>query len=104
MTFSKKDIKSIGNERDSEEKNYPKTYERTEENQNETEEKLLVSSRDMNIHSFVRSQIENAILVENIGTEMTYSISNKPEHTKNYESFFHNIEKIEDSLGTINSH
>ena len=55
--------------------------------------KTLLSAQDKNINEFVKKQIENAILVENIGTEMTFSISNKPEHTKNYEAFFRSIEK-----------
>ena len=54
---------------------------------------------DKKIHDFVKNKINNAILVENVGTEMTYSISNKKEHTKNYESFFHEIEKNMNDLG-----
>ena len=54
---------------------------------------------DKKIHDFVKNKISNAILVENVGTEMTYSISNKIEHTKNYESFFHEIEKNMSDLG-----
>ena len=54
---------------------------------------------DKKIDEFIKSKINNAMLVENIGTEMTYSISNKTEHTKNYENFFHQIEENMDNLG-----
>lgn len=54
---------------------------------------------DKKIDEFIKEKISNAMLVENIGTEMTYSISNKTEHTKNYENFFHDIEKNMESLG-----
>jgi ATP-binding cassette subfamily A (ABC1) protein 1 len=59
----------------------------------------LKSDQDKEIHSFVTSRIENAILVENVGTEMTYSISNKPEYTKSYETYFNQFEKNMSRLG-----
>ena len=52
----------------------------------------LTNQHDIQIHQFIKSHIANATLVENIGLEMTYSISNKIEFTKNYENFFHEIE------------
>ena len=61
--------------------------------------KTLISVQDKRIHEFVKSRIENAILVENIGTEMTFSISNKVDYTRNYEKFFHQAEMNMDSLG-----
>lgn len=45
----------------------------------------LVTEQDKNINEFIKSKIPNAILVENIGSEITYSISNRVEYTKNYE-------------------
>ena len=61
--------------------------------------KSLVKSQDIQIHNFIKQRINNATLVENIGLEMTYSISNKVEFTKNYESFFQEIEMNMDNLG-----
>lgn len=67
-------------------------------------EKIISMESKMNLQEkkilyFVKERINNAILVENIGTEMTFSISNNPEYTKNYESFFEQIEKNKDILG-----
>ena len=59
----------------------------------------LQSLQDKKIHEFIKREINNAILVENIGTEMTYSISNKIEDTKNYENFFHKLENNMNNLG-----
>jgi len=88
---------SVGEEDGDEE-----TLESFEKSQKKNEEnalKTLVTSQDMRIHEFVKNEIENSILIENIGTEMTYSISNKIEYTKNYENFFQRIENKMDSLG-----
>lgn len=52
----------------------------------------LSSQQDIRINQFIKSKIPSALLVENIGTEMTYSISNKPEHTKHYEKIFNSLE------------
>lgn len=52
----------------------------------------LSTAQDIQINSFIKSKIPSALLVENIGTEMTYSISNKPEHTRNYEKIFNSLE------------
>nr|QNH67855.1 ATP-binding cassette transporter subfamily A member 1-like protein X1 [Brachionus rotundiformis] len=66
-------------------------------------EKILLRSlettQDINLTEFVKSRIHNAILVENIGSEMTFSISNKSEFTKNYEKFFQQVESNMDTLG-----
>jgi hypothetical protein len=78
------------------------SLESFENNQKINEEnalKTLVTLQDKRIHEFVKKEIENAILIENIGTEQTYSISNKIEYTKNYESFFHKIETNMNYLG-----
>lgn len=76
-----------------------------EELKRKNEEMLLQalsSEKDKAIHEFVTEHIPNATLVENIGAEMTYSISNKPEFTRSYEKVFRQIEKNMDSIG-INS-
>lgn len=68
----------------------------------EKEEKLINSLQtvqDTNLCRFVKNRIQNAILVENIGSEMTFSISNKPEYTKTYEKFFQQVESNMDTLG-----
>lgn len=73
-----------------------------EDNQLKNEQavlKTLQSKQDKSINDFIKSRIENAILVENIGQEMTYSISNKQEFTKNYEKFFSQIEINMNRLG-----
>ena len=61
--------------------------------------RTLVSEQDKSIHQFVKREIDNAILVENIGTEMTYSISNKLDYTKDYERFFGKLENNMNKLG-----
>ncbi|RNA31837.1 ATP-binding cassette sub-family A member 1, partial [Brachionus plicatilis] len=73
-----------------------------EREQLEKEEKLVNSldkAQDIGLCKFVKDRIENAILVENIGSEMTFSISNRPEFTKNYEKFFQQVESNMDHLG-----
>lgn len=59
----------------------------------------LVSEQDTQLHAFITQRIKKAILVENIGSEMTYSISNNPEYTKDYESFFRELEQNMDRFG-----
>lgn len=59
----------------------------------------LKTQTDLNIHEFVKQRFSNASLVENIGTEMTYAISNKKEFTKDYEDYFSQIEANMDRLG-----
>ena len=71
------------------------------EDQDEKALESLFTLRDKNIHLFIKSRIKNAILVENIGSEMTYSISNKEDYTKTYESFFQQIEQNKDNLGNL---
>ncbi len=58
----------------------------------------LRTAEDIKIHEFIMKRIDNALLTENIGCEMTYSISNKPEYTRNYETFFHDFETHMDDL------
>ena len=55
--------------------------------------KIMQDPQDLKINEFVKSRFTNAFLVENIGTEMTYSISNRVEHTKNYEKYFFQLER-----------
>jgi hypothetical protein len=59
----------------------------------------LSSHQDLMLNEFIKKRIPNAILIENIGTEMTYSISNKLEYTRVYESFFHDLEMNMEHLG-----
>jgi len=76
--------------------------ENREESQRLNEEtlvKTMSDPQDMKIHEFVKSRFTNAFLVENIGTEMTYSISNKVEFTKKYEKYFLELERSLNSLG-----
>jgi hypothetical protein len=63
--------------------------------------RTLVSEQDKSIHLFIKREIDNAILVENIGTEMTYSISNKLDYTKDYERFFSKLENNMNNLGML---
>ena len=63
--------------------------------------RTLVSEQDKSIHQFIKREIDNAILVENIGTEMTYSISNKLDYTKDYERFFSKLENNMNNLGML---
>nr|APD26544.1 ATP-binding cassette transporter subfamily A member 1-like X1 protein [Brachionus koreanus] len=68
----------------------------------EKEEKLINSLetvQDTNLCRFVKNRIQNAILIENIGSEMTFSISNKSEFTKTYENFFQQVESNMKTLG-----
>lgn len=76
-----------------------------EKSQLKNEQNLLASlstQQDIQINAFIKSKIPSAILVENIGTEMTYSISNKPEFTKHYEKIFSSLESAMPRL-TIDS-
>ena len=75
------------------------SFEETQKKNEQNALKTLITLQDKRIHEFVKKRIDNAILVENIGSEMTYSISNKLEYTKQYESFFHQIETNMDNLG-----
>jgi len=59
---------------------------------NEKKETLLKSQQDINLYDFVMKRFSQASLIENIGTEMTFSISNKKEFTKNYQEYFNEIE------------
>jgi len=85
--------------------NIPTVYDELqslEETLRENELKILKAMKDpqdLKIDDFIKSRFTNAILVENIGTEMTYSISNRVEHTKNYEKYFFQLEKNAHSLG-----
>jgi len=70
----------------------------TPSNQNDSS---LKSQQDIIIHDFLKEKfgMQNCILIENIGTEMTYAISNKQEFTKDYEAYFTQIEANMESLG-----
>jgi ATP-binding cassette subfamily A (ABC1) protein 1 len=68
--------------------------------QNQTDVlKTLQNSQDIKIHKFIKNRIGNAVLFENIGNEMTYTISNKQQYTKDYEQFFRDIESNLETLG-----
>lgn len=69
------------------------------ETEPDNERLTLKSQTDLNIHEFVKQRFTDAILVENIGTEMTFSISNKKEFTVSYEAYFKQIETNMDRLG-----
>lgn len=59
----------------------------------------LTSKQDKTIYEFIKERISSALLVENIGQEMTFSISNHPDSTKGYEGFFKEIEANAVQLG-----
>ena len=67
----------------------------------ENDSSALKSHQDIRIHDFLKERfgVHNCILIENIGTEMTYAISNKQEFTKDYETYFTQIEANMESLG-----
>lgn len=94
MPNAKADILNMSNGDDDSMESFEEIQRRNEENALKT----LISKQDKNIHEFVKHRIENAVLVQNIGSEMTFSISNKPEFTKNYEKFFHQLELNMDKL------
>jgi hypothetical protein len=81
--------------------NYLKSSIKASENDEKMPLESNMTLQETNIHKFVKKWIKNAHLVENIGTEMTYSISNKIEYTQNYESFFEQLEINKDSLGNF---
>jgi ATP-binding cassette subfamily A (ABC1) protein 1 len=53
---------------------------------------------DKPTNEFIKSRIENAILIKNNVSEMVYSISNKPEYTKKYSKVFKELEKRKHSF------
>jgi len=59
----------------------------------------LSSKQDLCLYEFVMKHVANARLVENIGLEMTFTISNQGEFTKSYEKFFRELEANVNSLG-----
>ena len=65
------------------------------------EETLLnsLSPQDKKIDDFIKSQMPNACLIQSIGSELTYSISNKPEFTRTYHKFFTSLETSAEKLG-----
>ena len=68
--------------------------------QNQTDAlKTLRNPQDISIYKFIKSRIGNAVLFENIGNEMTFTISNKQQYTKDYEQFFRDIESNLEVLG-----
>jgi len=52
----------------------------------------LLTQQDKELYQFIKDKFHNATLIENIGTEITFSVSNQPEFTKNYETYFKEIE------------
>ena len=70
-------------------------FENTEDDEVEQQQRFnekkaldsLTSEQDLQLHEFITKRIRKATLIENIGSEMTYSISNNPEYTKSYEAF-----------------
>ena len=66
------------------------------------EEKLInaiSSKQDKNILEFIKKKLPQAKLIGNLGTEMIFTISNKKEDTKYYQSFFSQIESNLNNLG-----
>ena len=59
----------------------------------------LITQQDHFIYEFVKKKFQNALLVENIGCEMTFSVSNKAQFTKDYETYFSQIEANMNELG-----
>ena len=49
-----------------------------------------MTQQDKELYQFIKDKFHNATLIENIGTEITFSVSNQPEFTKNYETYFLN--------------
>jgi hypothetical protein len=73
-----------------------------EQMQLQAEEALLKSlhnPQDIRIHEFIKSKMPNACLIQNVGSELTYSISNKPEFTRHYNKFFNQLEINSNKLG-----
>lgn len=59
-----------------------------------------MNQQDVNIYNFVATTFkDNASLIENNSAEMTYSLSNSPELTKEYESKFKRLEENSARLG-----
>jgi ATP-binding cassette, subfamily A (ABC1), member 1 len=61
--------------------------------------KNMTDYQDLRINNFIKKKFPNAILTENIGTEITYSISNKIEFTQTYEKCFSQLESNMNDLG-----
>ncbi len=82
-------------------------FENTEDDEVEQQQRFkekkaldsLTSEQDLQLHEFITKRIRKATLIENIGSEMTYSISNNPEYTKSYEAFFADLENNMDRFG-----
>ena len=65
------------------------------------EERVLksLSPHDKIIDQFIRARMPSARLVQNMGAEIVYSISNNPEFTCTYNKFFAKLEKNTERLG-----
>jgi ATP-binding cassette subfamily A (ABC1) protein 1 len=61
--------------------------------------KSLHNPQDLRINAFIKSKMPTACLIQNVGSELTYSISNKPEFTRHYNKFFSQLEASTDKLG-----
>ena len=59
---------------------------------------LKTTTIDMAVHNFIKSKIQNSILIKNNISEMVYSISNKLEYTQKYSKVFKELEKKMHSL------
>ena len=66
-------------------------------NSSSTEDKLT-TRQDVAIDALVRQLIPSAMLVANIGNEMTYSISSSAESTKTYQRCFATLEASQEAL------
>lgn len=73
--------------------------ETSEHNSEVESEHCLTTKQDIQLYQFVKKRFRNAILIENIGSEMTFSVSNQLEFTKNYEKYFNQIESNMPNLG-----
>lgn len=60
---------------------------------------LMSTQQDQLIYQFVKKRFQSALLVENIGSEMTFSVSNQAEFTKDYETYFSQLEANMNELG-----
>jgi ATP-binding cassette, subfamily A (ABC1), member 1 len=68
----------------------------------EAQRSIANSEHDKRIDEFIKSRLQHAILVQKMGNELTYSISNKSEHTLAYEQFFAELETNMIKLGIEN--
>lgn len=73
------------------------TQEELEEHKRQTQAlKSLHTLQDINIHKFIKRRFKSAVLIENIGSKMTYSISNSlgPNFERNFNNLEVNLTKL----------